>query len=150
METIENENEEVVGPYGRMHDRDLHARWIDALRTGEKYRQGYNALCVLTTGEDGDDVFSHCCLGVLSELAGATRSNYPDGFGEYHYTYPGTEGSPSENVEYKTFPPSKWLISLGIPEHTSERLAAMNDGSDSFDYARHTFPQIADWIAENL
>lgn len=43
---------------------DVGARWLAALRSGE-YRQARSRLCVIE--EDGRP--SHCCLGVLSELA---------------------------------------------------------------------------------
>lgn len=47
---------------------EVKKKWIDALHSG-KYNQGYNRLKNIMLDSNGKYVASHCCLGVLCELA---------------------------------------------------------------------------------
>lgn len=45
-------------------NKRIKRQWVDALRSG-KFKQGKGALCKVEL----DGVLTHCCLGVLCELA---------------------------------------------------------------------------------
>lgn len=47
---------------------EIKKKWTDALRSG-KYEQGYNRLKNIILVSEGKDLVTHCCLGVLCELA---------------------------------------------------------------------------------
>lgn len=49
-------------------DKELKAKWVAALRSGE-YKQGRGALC--NTDCNGNK--SYCCLGVLADVSGDPR-----------------------------------------------------------------------------
>lgn len=58
-------------PLHKMLDRDLHARWVAALRSGE-YTQGRTAFETVTyaTPAHTEPTVKNCCLGVLCHVAG--------------------------------------------------------------------------------
>lgn len=66
----------------------------------------------------------YCCLGVLCEIAGVEYSSDAEFI---------PEDSPVQ-----------------LDEVVQKYLACMNDGSVEYKLLSHSFPQIADWIEENL
>lgn len=101
--------------------KKFKAKWIAALRSGE-YKQTKNTLC----NDDG-----YCCLGIAGKLCGVSDNQM------------------SNNWEFRQ--PIKGLpkILVGSAASSSENkithmLASLNDDHDK------TFPEIADWIEENL
>lgn len=49
-------------------NKEIKEKWVAALRSG-KYKQGYNRLKNIILVAERKDVVTHCCLGVLCELA---------------------------------------------------------------------------------
>jgi hypothetical protein len=103
---------------------DFKKKWIEALRSGE-YKQGENALFHRT-----DNTF--CCLGVAYHVA--TGELPVDGY----YFIPSTGVSP--DFEFAATIPDILRGGAGI----AAQLAQMND------CRRTPFPEIADWIQDNL
>jgi len=102
--------------------------WIEALRSGN-YSQGKFSL---RTKDD-----KYCCLGVLCELAVKSEIIPPATLAHrenpYNYHYDGQNKNPSKKVR-------EWS---GLDSRIGE-LIGMND------HCNKTFPEIADWIEENL
>lgn len=48
-------------------NQKVKQQWIQALRSGE-YQQGDRGLCRIGIDENGKEVKTYCCLGVLSDL----------------------------------------------------------------------------------
>lgn len=145
---------------------EIKAKWVAALRSGE-YKQTTGVL----TEVNDDGTTSHCCLGVLCELAlqdglglevttaedqlvFATHPSESDRRTTVH-SYDGTYSTLPYAVQY-------WAglavtnPHIRIREETralSQRgrymLAELNDGTQG-DIARHTFEQIADYIEGQL
>ncbi|WP_024516788.1 hypothetical protein [Bradyrhizobium sp. Tv2a-2] len=106
-------------------DAELKAKWVKALRSG-KYQQARGQL------KDGD---RYCCLGVLCDIAGRGEFETRDRLGDsFVYNGDRTQGTLPEqlSVEIELSP---------IAESTCWK---MNDQRFL------TFPEIADWIEENL
>lgn len=115
--------------------------WVAALRSG-RYEQGVGTLTRLDP--DGGPT-THCCLGVLCELARAdgviadVRDH--DGYRVY-------------DDELNYLPPSvrDWAGLARCPtvrvDHREVLLATLNDGTD--DWRRRDFAQLADLIEEQL
>lgn len=107
--------------------------WLAALRSGER-EQGKGYLNV--SGK-------FCCLGVLCEVAiesGVVVEKGKDQVGADHYYY--YDGRSS-------YPPLAVYVWSGLDGHTAANgpdmsLSVMND------HEGKTFPEIADWIEENL
>lgn len=106
-------------------DRGLRDKWCEALRSG-KYKQGRTRL----KNEHGE----YCCLGVLTEVSGVP--------GHWEDTSNGTYWVDPEGNYYSAYPPDIDGDTLGSLQ--ASRLVKLNDSE------RLTFPQIADWIEENL
>lgn len=111
--------------------KEMKEKWVKALRSGE-YTQGRGCLEMNGT---------YCCLGVLQMVT--------DGY---------TERSPGSALQ--TLPSQQWYEDHGIIDcvmdstnylrKTTYTLANMNDGNGPHLQARLSFPQIADWIEENV
>ncbi len=102
---------------------DLKRKWVEALRSG-KYKQGEGEL------RRGD---AFCCLGVLADVRGAEWVE--DEYGEL--------GIPNGDGHVLTGAlPVDWLAAS-----IQEPLWRRNDG---LGIRRHTFPEIAAWIEENI
>lgn len=133
-------------------------KWLKALRGGE-YEQGSGVLKNIDN-ESGRCTF--CCLGVACDLLdseawgtdtdeeGTVRFGVPEGVA-VHVSGFDNYSLPSDNV----------LAEIGLTRDEAETLAALNDGcgvkhpdyKKSGEMARvetYSFPQIADWIEENL
>jgi len=119
---------------------ELKAKWLAALRSGN-YKQGESFLRWNDT---------YCCLGVLCDVArkhwepvelSADTVYAPDGNG-------GDQGSLREGM----------LEELGLSEEAQSACINMNDGiATPKECARwgikpepSTFPEIADWLEQNL
>jgi hypothetical protein len=130
-------------------DAKLKADWVKALRSG-KYKQADATL-----HDKKHD--SYCCLGVLCKVMGAEfgpgveAGDEESGASTYDYV-PVLNGrvlSSGEDQELKT----SFCDEIGIPDQAP--LIMRNDGmgsnpDDPGYIPRHTFPQIADWIEQNL
>ena len=110
---------------------ELKSRWTARLRSGE-YLQGKGAL--RKRGEEQD---FFCCLGVLCEIAvedgKAHLSKQPE-VGGWNYNY--NEEGGLLPIELHTW--------SGICLDDRQELMDMNDSRGK------AFPEIADWIDENL
>lgn len=99
-------------------------KWVRALKSGE-YRQGQGEL-VIRKGE------GYCCLGVLG------AEMVPE------FIRPVSKIDPDLGVDgYTGALPDDLAVMFDLDQVSQDVLAEMNDSGD-------TFPQIADWIEENL
>jgi len=101
---------------------EIKQMWIDALRSGD-FKKGYRQLCRNN---------QYCCLGVLCEITRQPR----DEFGRDVYF--------NDLLDDLTIPFGK---AVDIPKLIAIKLTSMNDGIGE---PAKSFPQIADWIEENL
>lgn len=133
-----------------MMNPEVKTQWIEALESGE-YKQCKGYLTVVAS--DGSE--SHCCLGVLTELAvkagvikrssgqgPVDRGIRPVGYGDS--MYPEKSVTPAAVMEWADLEESIPSVPYGSGTYG---LAALNDGED--DDAL-TFPQIAALIREHL
>ncbi len=124
-------------------NRDIAQRWVEALRSGD-YTQGKRALAVKEY--DSED-YSHCCLGVLCELAVADGVEVTVVESNRTKSYDGAEAALPVAVR-------RWAGVTGrnpvvprphsvssVYDHTT--LASINDVGLTFD-------QIADVIEQNM
>jgi hypothetical protein len=108
----------------------VKAAWIEALRSG-KYEQTQGTLARDEVGHVSyyaDEAACFCCLGVLSKLV--------------------CEADPEAGnvLDYGH-------VDVVIDREQQETLVDMNDGdhdADTGEFKRYTFPQIADWIEQNV
>lgn len=114
--------------------KEFAQKWIAALRSGE-YMQCRSAL--------GDSIGGYCCLGLAGVLCGATDEMYRVNESRSTFLYNDAQHYPS-NIEMGVY--------LRIPEglkggpsynHLVDKLSVMNDAGKSF-------PEIADWIEQNV
>lgn len=115
-----------------MHDQELKAKWVDALRSG-KYIQGYDSLRKLVFPLMSPPVYKYCCLGVLIQVCPSYRwiTNATAVYNDAGIVTSG-ELNTSE------------LKDLGIAPDQHNLLIGMNDKE------KLNFNQIADWIEANL
>lgn len=121
---------------------EVKTQWLTALRSGD-YTQ---AMGVLKQGHAAGPT-SHCCLGVLSELAPQSLGEFvfTSGFGWNYIATDGQhEGSvcPASVKRWANLETSTGYTIIGVdPDggRVGENLASLND-------ARFTFEQIADII----
>ena len=104
-------------------DKELKKKWVDALRSGD-YKQGRGHL---RSARD-----AYCCLGVLAEISGMPNEVGDDGYYKY-----GTNGCNSGLFGRAD------QLRLGVASVVGY-LVSMNDEANA------TFPEIADYIDENL
>ncbi len=97
--------------------------WVVRLRSGE-FQQGDTYLCAFG---------KYCCLGVFEEIKSNLRERSPNVY-ETKDVYP----SSTMAGEY---------LQKVIGGKVINELIIMNDG---IGIKRKTFPEIADWIEENL
>lgn len=108
--------------------RDFATKWVAALRSGE-YKQGTKKL--------GNKYEGYCCLGLGCIVAGAADGEL-NGFTVIF------EGLVTEGMRpeiYERIP--KELVGGYNDNDLARDLMCMNDGGTDF-------PQIADWIEENV
>ena len=105
--------------------KEFAEKWVAALRSGE-YEQGEGMLY--------DDFYgTYCCLGVAAKICDA----------------------PIDKIaKYSLLEIGGWFDEYGVPEALIgnndtfiDSLTAMNDG---FGTAKKSFPEIADWIEQNV
>jgi hypothetical protein len=116
-------------------NKELKQEWIEALRSGE-YEQDTGELC----GGSGDTGYTHCCLGVLAEIAGVARdrlmaNDHLGKVGRDDLLGPWDSGEEGEPM-FSHGDESSWTT-------YQRRLAAMNDNG-------YTFRQIADYIEREI
>ena len=122
---------------------EIANRWADALESGE-HTQAFGAL---TRSEDGSKRTTHCCLGVLCELAIADGVDVPKTGGRYSddhgdgvlYAYGAEQAEsllPAEVMEWSG------ILTGGGSWGVGQSLAQYNDGG-------FPFSQIAEIIREN-
>lgn len=102
-------------------ERKLKQKWIDALRSG-KYKQGKGRM-----KRKRPDGYRFCCLGVLEDVLGNDREEYP--------------------VSNQTFD-EEACMKIGLSVVHQRSLTLMNDGSGNF--TEKDFFEISDWIRENV
>lgn len=111
-------------------DQELKQRWLTALRSGD-YQQGRGRL---KTHRD-----TYCCLGVLCDVSELGEWVTPVGAisPQYKLSYEGDGPHLARDlgVHHELF---------GIPGEAEDKLVAMNDDDEL------SFPEIANWIEENL
>lgn len=103
--------------------KEFAEKWIAALRSGE-YKQGEGSLF------DGD---SYCCLGVGCVVSGMRPKTIEMG----------------SIIQRKYRKPPKEIRGDSEENRLVAHLIDMNDGNNS-DGTHYTFPQIADWIEQNV
>lgn len=123
-------------------DAQVKTIWLEALRSG-KYTQGKGRLKVVC--QDGSA--EHCCLGVLTEIAGDKLGG--------RFTKPCSYDPRAIVAEYDTsgdrtihtttlLPTVEACNRVGIKERERDKLASMNDSGF------YSFENIAKHIEENL
>lgn len=100
--------------YGSQFDRDLAARWIDALES-DNYHQTTGQLKSTTDYGEPTDVPSYCCLGVLCDLV------QPDTWEDDNWIYDGDT--------WETEPPKELMTRLGFAVD-EDRPTARRDGKE--------------------
>jgi hypothetical protein len=101
---------------------EVKAKFLEALRSG-KYKQTCNKL------HHGN---RYCATGVLCDVVDPTGWNGPDRTGRWRYG----------NYDY--IPSQRVLNLAGITELQLRDLLSLNDE------LQKTFPEIADWVEDNL
>jgi hypothetical protein len=123
-----------------MMNKRLKDRWVKALRSG-KYQQGQSYLRVEEFDNEGNEVSSYCCLGVLADLKGyeltgcdATLSDLKEH--EEANKLLGPWNAKEDDVHFNSANPKT---------HTTlqRKLAGKNDSGWSFK-------RIATWIEKNV
>lgn len=110
-------------------DVALKTKWTEALDS-EKYAQVRGVLHRTEPQQRIGDEPGYCCLGVLCEVAGLEQN----AFGHFKMVdgWAGSEPSPAQLAEW------------GITIDEANDLIQMNDND------RLPFPEISEWIKENL
>ena len=117
-------------------NKDVKAKWVEALRSGY-YKQGKYKLRDLGDYYDATGVL--CDLAANASVIGSpTRYDAPDGI-FFGYTY----GDAKSNDSFATGLPRAVREWAGIEYRLAYRVALMGDEGK-------TFNQIADYIEENL
>jgi len=106
----------------------IKRRWLQALRSG-KYTQGKNVLHKIKSDE-------YCCLGVLCEIAVKDKIIPP----------PEVETVRNRRCssydEEARFPSEKVLNWAGLDGYAAQRIAEVNDSSDSFEEVIPTIHEV--------
>ena len=115
----------------------IKSAWVKALRSGD-YSQG---CTYLRSAED-----AYCCLGVLCDLG--TLGEWKLDGNRYLYTSPVLESSSclfscNGEVGLPCALEAGLDTVIGLDSHAQDKLIRMNDDGTPF-------PEIADWIEENL
>lgn len=111
-------------------DKELKAKWVEALRSG-RYQQAREVLY------DGN---GYCCLGVLLCVWGG--GEWQD---DHNYFY--ADGGFEEELEGDLGKLSGVLLGDGVPEG---RLIELNDGNTAKGLEQQPFSVIADYIEKHL
>jgi len=98
---------------------ELKKKWVEALRSG-KYKQTKDYLKIKKASG-----YSHCCLGVLCEVAGSRMSPIPD------YTISGTVYGVGKEQDAEMLT-ENMARRFGISLFDAKTLASMNDQGKSF------------------
>ncbi len=109
-------------------DKELKAKWVAALRSGE-FKQAQGRMLA----EDG----AMCCLGVLEAVCGTDSETIARFNEDLCLTKSRTLNNREEDWELRDVP-------IGM----RGTLAELNDGKNG--QSEHSFSQIAEWIEANL
>jgi hypothetical protein len=128
---------------------ELKAKWLDALRSSEKYVQAQQKMY---DGEDEQGRMRMCCLGVLEHLCGTSMKDFITMKEDYDsdtcrfvqlpYDIPSGRKSPEKLLQQSGMFP---LIKTGVTRacDLEHHLASMNDNGESFE-------EIAQFIDETI
>lgn len=109
-------------------DAELKRKWVDALRSGE-YAQTMHTL---------RDINGYCCLGVLANIIDSAA------WKKSEYASTGVKDWVYKDTQFEMYLDDSSLIDFtGLNFKAQQILMGMNDAGKSF-------PEIADWIEENL
>lgn len=109
---------------------EFKQKWVTALRSGE-YKQGTSWLYTYL----GDDTFEYCCLGVAACVLDIPIANM---------NWATLSAITHPNLTQDIIGAISQLPDDGILQSYQVRLMGMNDGE------KKTFPEIADYIEQNL
>lgn len=112
---------------------EVKEKWLTALRSG-LYRQGHHRL------KRGFLNPSHCCLGVLCEVASLEGLVTPKQTGLSLHTFVSTEGG---SIFGEFMPPGNVMKWANLDTKDAAHLVEMNDSGKPFS-------EIADYIETNL
>ncbi len=116
-------------------DPELKSKWLKALRSG-KYMQGRGRLCSLYRG-----ISTYCCLGVLADVI--DPKDWESFLVHNSWKHMTTSLSSSSDIDKNTYNVLK-QVSTNSLKTVENHLIFMNDSQGK------TFPEIADWIEQNL
>lgn len=126
---------------------EIKAQWVQALRSGD-YKQGQGRLVRRGYAYERDGQVTHCCLGVLCELAvkaGVTERDVNPVLGIVGYRAPGS------SISVSTYLPEtvrQWAeIEASDPVAGTYTLSDWNDGTHA---AVADFDEIANLIEDHL
>lgn len=123
----------------KMTDREFRDKWVHALRT-TKRKQGEGVLKERVINPDTERAeIRYCCLGIACEIDDRVKLTWIDG--EACWGAQLRNGDHGESSY--TVLPSDYADTIGLSRSAMNRLTDMNDSGTSF-------PEIADWIEENL
>lgn len=128
-----------------MMDRAERDEWITALRSGE-FVQGRYGMAGANPLAPNEGI-KYCCLGVKAELD--VRGKRHSILKEWNTVVKNFYFSIIGGHKSNNMPTAAICTAWGLDQRDASRLAFMNDGTDG-DIRRHTFPEIAQWIEDNL
>jgi hypothetical protein len=115
-------------------DPKLKDKWVKALRSG-RYKQVQESLQAM---DHFGNIAGNCCLGVLCRVARIKPEVDEHPEDRISCAFDGNEGELTARLR----------LDLGISKKDHDRLIEMNDGIG--DFTGKTFPEIADFIEQNL
>lgn len=117
---------------------EFKAAWIANLRSGQ-YKQGNGALASTEYTEKDEPYITYCCLGIACITKGIDSESIKDS----------SFITDEDNHILQLLPEDFPQQIVGDSDNSLvSKLSSMNDGSSTV--VPLTFPQIADWIEENL
>lgn len=129
-----------------MLPKELKAKWVKALRSGE-YKQGHGSLC--RRADDGS--YSFCCLGVLEDVAGqlSREGMHTNGWG-YLQTSELIEALDSKMAPKEYDLDVKDIQAKLVLFNDGAKLVLFNDGSIDGMRKPKSFKWIASYIERYL
>lgn len=116
--------------------REFAEKWVAALRSG-KYRQGSQKL--------GNSEKGYCCLGVAAKVCGSTDDMLSNGNDVACYLKIGGDyGAKLTRKIFDQIPKELRGEEDKLKENLVAKLINLNDNK------HYSFPEIADWIEENV
>ena len=127
-----------------MNVKENRKKWVAALRSGE-YKQGRLYLC--HTDEEGQT--THCCLGVLCEIAGLQKKLNPTDDDKGVLTMYGSEDACSEVVAPHEIMDFVGLTTARGHFGDGDSLVRLNDYSFDFDHIADLIEREPDGLFKN-